>query len=188
MGEKAVTAASTTVKELQIGDLRLINVACRVISLSDAPAVFGRQTVDGIIGLPILDRVVVKVDYAAKRLELTSSSAYTPRSSGTTLHFERVRSMPLVDGTLDGVSGKFGVDTGARLSLLLYAPFVEQNNLAQKYHPGVSGVTGWGLGGPIRSWLARGKVFLLGNTEVEDPLIRLPMQTVGGLVASDTAG
>jgi predicted aspartyl protease len=187
-GEKPVTAVDTTVRELQIGDLRLSNIAFHAISLDDAPAVFGNQPLDGIIGFPILEQLIVEVDYETNRLRLTLPSAYRPRNSGTTLHFERPRWVPLVEATLDGIRGKFGVDTGARLSLLLYGPFVDQNNLRAKYHPEVSGITGWGLGGPIRSQIARGKIVALGNLEVHDPLVRLPLQTTGGLTVSDTAG
>jgi predicted aspartyl protease len=176
-GEKPVTAIDTVVRELQIGDLRLSNVAFHEISFDDAPAVFGEQPLDGIIGFPILEHLIVEVDYDTNRLKLTLPSAYTPRNSGTTLHFEQPRWVPLVDATLDGIHGKFGVDTGARLSLLLYGPFVDQNKLRAKYHPEVSGITGWGLGGPVRSQVARGKVFTLGNLEVHDPLVRLPLQT-----------
>jgi hypothetical protein len=188
MGEKPVTATETTVQVLEIGDLRLSNLVFRVISMDDAPSVFGRQPVDGIIGLPILERVVVKIDYERMRLELTAPSAYRPGNHVSSVHFERVRSVPLVDGTLDGVSGKFGVDTGARLSLLLYGPFVDQNDLRTKYHSEVSGVTGWGLGGPIRSQIARGKLFTMGNLQVRNPLVRLPLQTGGGLTTPDAAG
>jgi predicted aspartyl protease len=187
-GEKPVTAVDTTVRELQMGDLRLSNIAFHAISLDDAPAVFGNQPLDGIIGFPILEQLIVEVDYETNRLRLTLPSAYRPRNSGTTLHFERPRWVPLVEATLDGIRGKFGVDTGARLSLLLYGPFVDQNNLRAKYHPEVSGITGWGLGGPIRSQIACGKIFALGNLEVHDPLVRLPLQTTGGLTLSDTAG
>lgn len=49
-------------------------------------------------------------------------------------------------------------------------------------------MTGWGLGGPIRSQLAWAKVFILGDLEIRDPLIRLPLQTSGGLTYSDTSG
>jgi hypothetical protein len=187
-GEKPVTAVDTNVRDLLIGDLRLSNVAFHAISLDDAPAVFGKQPVDGVVGFPILEQLVVKIDYAANRLELMLPSAYRPQNSGTTVHFERQRWVPLVDATLDGVRGKFGVDTGARLSLLLYGPFVDQNNLRTKYHPEVSGVTGWGLGGPIRTQLARGKLFTLGNLEVHNPLVRLPLQASGLLTTSDAAG
>jgi len=187
-GEKPVTAVDTTVRALQIGDLRLSNCSFHAISLDDAPAVFGKQPVDGIIGFPILEQLIVEVDYETNQLRLTLPSAYAPRKSGTTMHFERLRWVPLVDATLDGIRGKVGVDTGARLSLLLYGPFVDQNNLRAKYHSQVSGVTGWGLDGPIRSGIARAKMFTLGNLEVHDPLVRLSLQTSGGLTASDTSG
>lgn len=188
MGEKPVTAVDTTVREVQIGDLRLSNLAFHAIAMDDTPAVFGRQPVDGIIGFPILEQLIVEVDYQSKSLKMTLPSAYTPRKSGTTVHFTRARWVPLIDASLDGVLGKFGVDTGARLSLLLYGPFVKQNNLREKYHSAVSGVTGWGLGGPIRSQLARGQQFTIDNLTIRDPLVRLPLQTSGGTTASDTAG
>jgi predicted aspartyl protease len=187
-GEKQVTAVDTTVRELQVGDLRLSNVGFHEISMDDTPAVFGKHPVDGIIGLPILERVIVKVDYDTNRLELTLPSAYKLPSSGTTLHFERPYVVPLVDATLDGIPGKFGVNTGARLSLLLNSPFAIQNDLRVKYHPQVSGITGRGLGGPIRSLLARGQVFALGNLEVHDPLVRMSLQASGAPTASDTSG
>jgi hypothetical protein len=188
MGEKPVTAVDTTVREVQIGDLRLSNLAFHSIAMDDTPAVFGRQALDGIIGFPILEQLIVEVDYHAKRLKLTLPSAYTPPQSAATVHFTRARWVPLIDASLDRVPGKFGVDTGARLSLLLYGPFVEQNKLREKYHPAVSGVTGWGLGGPIRSQLARGQQFVIDNLTIHDPLVRLPLQTSGGTTASDTAG
>jgi hypothetical protein len=71
------------------------------------------------------EAAIVKVDYGTNRLELTSPAMFRPPSSGTTLHFERLRSIPLVDAVLDGVHGMFGVDTGARSSLLLYGPYGE---------------------------------------------------------------
>lgn len=73
------------------------------------------------------------------------------------------------------------------MSLLLYGPFVDGNDLRRKYHPEVNGVTGWGLGGPIRAQLARGKRFVLGNFEIRDPLLRLPLQASGALKSSDDA-
>src|SRR5271170_4742964 len=188
MGEKPVTAVDTTVREVQIGDLRLSNLAFHAIAMDDTPVVFGRQPVDGIIGFPILEQLIVEVDYQAKRLNMTMPIAYKSQKSGTTMHFTRARWVPLIDASLDGVPGKFGVDTGARLSLLLYGPFVKQNNLREKYHPAVSGVTGWGLGGPIRSQLARGQQFVMDNLTISDPLVRLPLQISGGTTLSDTAG
>ena len=125
---------------------------------------------------------------AETAVEFKSHGSSTSVPFTLSVHFERVRSVPLVDGTLDGASGKFGVDTGARLSLLLHGPFVNQNDLRTKYHPQVSGVTGWGLGGPIRSQIDRGKLLTMGKLQVRNPLVRLPLQKSGGLTISDTAG
>jgi hypothetical protein len=86
------------------------------------------------------------------------------------------------------VPGKFGIDTGARSSLLLYGPFVAKNNLAQKYDAKLEGVTGWGIGGPVRSLLARAKELTFGNVAVHDLVIRLSTQKTGLTTSSAMAG
>jgi hypothetical protein len=81
------------------------------------------------------------------------------------------RWVPLVDATLDGIRGKFEVDTGARLSLLPYGPFVDQNNLRTLLPSGNEWHYRLETGRPIRSQIARGKIFKLGNLEVHDPFL-----------------
>jgi membrane-associated protease RseP (regulator of RpoE activity) len=94
----------------------------------------------------------------------------------------------VVAGVLDGVAGNFGVDTGARSSLLLYGPFCAQNNLQEKYGAKLEGVTGWGIGGPVRSLLARAKELQIGDVVVRDPVIRLSTQKTGLTTSSAMAG
>jgi hypothetical protein len=58
-GEKPVTAVDTTMRELRMGELRLSNIPFHASSFDDAPAVFGEQPLDGIIGFPILEHLIV---------------------------------------------------------------------------------------------------------------------------------
>jgi len=102
--------------------------------------------------------------------------------------FDLPRQIPVVDAELDGMRGKFGVDTGARSSLLLYTPFVEQNHLKEKYSAHLEGVTGWGIGGPVRSLLARAKELRIGKIVVRDPVVRLSTQKQGLTTSSAMAG
>jgi hypothetical protein len=101
---------------------------------------------------------------------------------------DRPRYIPVVDAELDGVPGKFGIDTGARSALLAYGPFVEQNQLKEKYDAKLEGVTGWGIGGPVRSLLARAKELRIGKVVTRDLVIRLSTQKKGLTTSSEMAG
>jgi aspartyl protease/PDZ domain-containing protein len=188
VGEKTVHAGLAQIAQLQIGALTLADVETNVMDLSDAPQVFGSKPFDGIIGLPAFERMVVKHDYVNRVLTFTTPDKFDYAGAGVIVHFERPRQIPVVAGVLDGVAGNFGVDTGARSSLLLYGPFCAQNNLQQKYGAKLEGVTGWGIGGPVRSLLARAKELQVGDLVVRDLVIRLSAQKTGLTTSSAMAG
>ena len=180
--------ARTQLAEVQLGRLRLNNVEFVVTSFVDTSQVFGTRPVEGFIGRPIFERMTVKQDYVRRLLTFIRSDRFTYSGSGTILRFERPRQIPVVEAKLDGITGKFGVDTGARSALLLYGPFCERNRLAEKYGAKMQGVTGWGIGGPVRSLLARASELTLGTTSVHDPIIRLSTQKSGLTASSEMAG
>jgi hypothetical protein len=175
--------ARAHIARVQLGKLQLNDVEFAVTSFADAPQVFGVQPLDGFIGRKIFEHMVVKHDYSHRLLTFVRPDRFAYSGAGTVLHFERPRQIPVIEAKLDGVAGKFGVDTGARSALLLYGPFCEQNKLSEKYGAKLEGVTGWGIGGPVRSLLARAHELSLGTTSVHDPVIRLATQK-GGLSAS----
>jgi hypothetical protein len=186
-GEQKVTIRRTRISTLQIGDLQFNDVAFRVFPGGNLVHVFGTKPFDGILGLEVFNNVTVKHDYVNKILTFTMSEKFNYTGSGVIVHFQRPRQIPVVDAELDGIPGKFGVDTGARSSLLLYGPFVEQNKLGQKYHAKLEGITGWGFGGPIRSQLARGRTLRIGDLDVHDIVMRLSFQKSGLTTSSAMA-
>jgi hypothetical protein len=188
VGEKTVHAGQTHIAKAQIGDLEFEDLDANVFPGDDSGAVFGRKVWDGIVGLEVFQRVVVKQDYIAKRLSFTAPADFHYSGSGTIVHFELPQQIPVVDAELDGVRGKFGIDTGARSSLLLYGPFAEQNRLAEKYAATLQGVTGWGIGGPVRSLLARGQELKIGAVVVHDLVVRLSTQKAGMTTSTAMAG
>jgi hypothetical protein len=188
VGEKIVHAGQAQVAQLQIGDLAFADMETNVMDLSDAPQVFGTKPFDGIIGLPVFERMVVKHDYVNRVLTFTAPDKFDYAGAGVIVRFERPRQIPVAAGSLDGVAGNFGVDTGARSSLLLYGPFCAQNNLQEKYGAKLEGVTGWGIGGPVRSLLARAGTLQIGEVIVRDLVIRLSAQKSGLTTSSAMAG
>jgi hypothetical protein len=188
VGEKTVLAGETHVNEMQIGDAHFFDLDVGVLPGDDSAEVFGTQPLDGIIGLEVFQRLVVKHDYVNKLLTFTLPDRYTYAGKGSVIAFERPAQIPVVVAELDGIKGRFGVDTGARSALLLYGPWGDTNHLREKYHATVEGVTGWGIGGPVHSQLARAKRLKLGDAAVEDIVIRLSLQKGGVTTWSSMAG
>ena len=75
---------------------------------------------------------------------------------------------------IDGIEGMFEIDTGSRGSLTLAPAFVAKNGLEKKLAPKNEAITGAGIGRPVRSLLARGKMLKLGTVEVPNPVIAIP--------------
>ena len=188
VGEKTVHVSHCRIAQAQLGDLQFEDLEADVFPGGDAGNVFGTKPVDGIIGLELFQRVVVKHDYVQKVLTFTLPDKFGYRGAGVVVPFDRPRQIPVVDAELDGIRGKFGIDTGARSSLLLYTPFVDQNHLKEKYSAHLEGVTGWGIGGPVRSLLARAKELRIGNVVVRDLVVRLSTQKQGVTTSSAMAG
>jgi hypothetical protein len=188
VGEKTVHAGQAQIAQLQIGDLTLADVESNVMDRSDAPQVFGTKPFDGAIGLPVFERMVVKHDYVNRVLTFTAPDKFDYAGAAVIVHFERPRHIPVVAAALDGVAGNLGVDTGARSSLLLYGTFCAQSNPQEKYGAKLEGVTGWGIGGPVRSLLARARTLQIGDVTVRDLVIRLSAQKTGLTTSSVMAG
>jgi len=188
VGEHRQRAGRARIPELTLGDLRLANLDAYVLPAEDESNVFGTKPLDGILGQPVFERLVVKHEYANHRLVFTDPKQFTYTGSGTVIPIDRPVQIPVIDAQLDGVAGRFGVDTGARSSLLLYGPFCERNQLREKYNARFEGVTGWGIGGPVRSLLARAHEFKLGNQTIHDPVIRISTQKSGLTTSSSMAG
>jgi predicted aspartyl protease len=188
VGEKKVVAGETHLQELQIGDAHFHGLDVGVLPGDDSAEVFGTQPLDGIIGREVFEHFVVRHDYVHKVLTFTLPRNYNAPSGTIVVPFERPVQIPVVEAELDGVQGRFGVDTGARSALLLYGRWTDANHLREKYNAKVEGVTGWGIGGPVRSQLARARKLKIGGAEVEDIVIRLSLQKSGLTTSSSMAG
>ncbi len=99
-----------------------------------------------------------------------------------------VERTPQVEGKLDGIPGLFTIDTGSRTLLDVNRPFAEGHGLAAKYGARVEAVTGWGLGGPVRSAVARAGALELGGIRVDNPVVHLSLQKKGALSNPYLAG
>jgi membrane-associated protease RseP (regulator of RpoE activity) len=96
--------------------------------------------------------------------------------------------MPQVEGEIDGLPGRFDIDTGSRGSLTILAPFAQKHGLKDRYKGSFEGVTGWGVGGPARGAVVRAGTLKLGGVTVAEPIVELSLQTKGAFSDPYVAG
>jgi hypothetical protein len=141
-----------------------------------------------MIGYEVFKRFVVRVDYERSQLTLTLPEAFKYQGAGTAVPFQFNDRIPQVEGSIDGISGKFDIDTGSRLSLSLLKPFAEKNDLRVTMAPRFEAVTGWGVGGAARGLVARARELRLGDVPVQSPVTEISLQQKGALVSPYVAG
>ena len=187
VGEKRLPQGRVTIESISIAGVELKNVSTAVISFDDMVPVFGTVRIDAVLGTPLFEHHAVTVDYDRKVLTIANEASAQHLQAGTAIPID-FSGIPVVEAKLDGVPGRFGVDLGARSALLLYTPFIEKNNLRQKYKARYNTITGWGVGGPVRSQLARANTLEIGSLVVRDIVIRLSTQSAGATTGSSFDG
>ena len=103
----------------------------------------------GLLGYELFMRFVIQVDYQRKQLILTLPEQYRYAGDGLVIPFEFNYNLPEVQGTVDGLAGKFNLDTGNTGALILYTPFVEQHRLVERYLPRESLTAEGSAGGTV---------------------------------------
>ncbi|MGZ7078093.1 MAG: aspartyl protease family protein [Thermoanaerobaculia bacterium] len=184
VGDVAVRSTSSRVQSVVIGGHDLGPLDCNSISFADAPALWGTERLDGILGLPVFERWAVTIDYDKRTVILASHAA----RDGIRIPIEFSGHIPIVTATILGSGGRFGVDTGARSSLLVASPFIAAHRLDRKLGVTQPMITGWGIGGPVRSRLARLSLLRIGPIAVRGIVARLSTQAAGGLTTGDIDG
>ncbi|MBI2841672.1 MAG: aspartyl protease family protein [Acidobacteria bacterium] len=187
VGEKSEDIGLARIEKVELGGLTISNQVFYVFPLESMENVEGAGPF-GLIGYEVFKRLVVKLDYEHKIATFTTPEAFAYNGGGSVMPFTFNGQTPQVDGEVDGLAGKFTIDTGSRASLDLHAPFVEKNNLKAKYEPKVEAVTGWGVGGGARSAVTRASTLKLGDIVVSKPVTELSLQTKGAYTDTYVAG
>jgi len=177
-GENIVRLRRTRVRDVQIGELHMINVSAGVIPADDVSAVFGTYPLSGFIGSPLLQEMVVKLDYIHRTLTFTRTDRYAYSGAGTLLPFFGQGD---ISGVLDGVEEPLFVDTGTRPGLTLGKRLWTDGDLAGKFKAAFQGVTDWGFGGAVHTLLARAHTLDIGGIVITAPVVHLSTQRVGNL-------
>jgi predicted aspartyl protease len=180
------SASKTRVGSIRIGGVSLRDQIFYVVDLP-SPANEGRP-IDGLIGFEWLSQFPTRIDYAAATLTFYPRGGfrYAGAAAATRLRF-RGR-LPQVDGAVDGIAGRFTIDTGSNGSLSLYPAFVAKNGLVARYRATTEVLSAIGVGGPIYALQTRVGALSIAGQSVTRPVTFLARVRSGAAMDADTAG
>lgn len=181
-GGKSDAAPAVKFGTLGVGEAVVKAQSAYIISLPGALAC------DGLLGTPFFRAWVVQIDYAQLRLTLIPHSSFLPPADASALPIRFYNNIPALEATVDGLKGRFTVDTGAGDAVTLFGPFVAQNHLHDRYSPALQTVTGRGIGGLIYGDLVRLPTFAIGPFPFTRVAAQLSRQTEGAFAGKETAG
>jgi len=185
-GEGVVDTGFARDVTFKVGDMTMHDPAIAVLPF-EAPQVEGFSE-QAMIGFEVFRRFVTEVDYGKRTLTLIDPAKFDPKDAGTPVPFVFYDSIPQVEGTFEGIPGKFDIDTGSRVELTLTRPFVEANGLTAKHPRGVAAVDGWGVGGRSRSYITRASDFTLGPVRIADVVTGFSTDAKGAFADPNYAG
>ncbi len=187
-GEGSVDMQAAAVSSLEFGGIHLLDQVVWVYPFPTLKEALGIAEFGGLLGYEVFRRFVVQVDYQRRQLTLTRPECFAHKAGGTVVPFCFHGNIPEVEGALDGVPGKFDLDTGNTGALILNTPFVERHGLVARY--GATEMnTGEGAGGGAVSFLiAQASGLRLESVEVEDLPIALSLHRSGALSNPYAAG
>jgi hypothetical protein len=186
-GDKMEEFGFAKVKSVSLGGLTLPD---QLFGTETSPAWVAVEGVDssGLLGYEFAKRAVLSIDYAQRTMTFTKMEVFHPPANAAAIPFTFQSHIPMVTATLDGFTGEFMIDTGARSALTLMHPFAAANGLVGKYHATRSATIGYGVGGPVTALLARSGKLNLGPVTIEAPVTEILTDKAGIAAAARTAG
>jgi hypothetical protein len=176
-GEKISSSSYAKVREIEVGGVRMHDQTAFITEIYD-PAIEGLR-VDGMLGFELFRRFVARIDYGKGILTLINPRQFDRKQSGVAVPFKFYDHLPQIQGRIGDLPARFDIDTGSRSEIDITSPSVARMQLHEKYPHGVHAVTGWGVGGPGRSYVVRLPSLTLGDIEVVDPVAALSEAKAG---------
>jgi hypothetical protein len=186
VGDKTADYGLAKVAALRIGDVTFKNQIVGVLdfAIDDVEGV----RIQGMAGFELFKRFVTRIDYGNHAITLIEPSHFDPKDAGTPIPFVFNDDNPEVEGSFEGIPAKFDIDTGARDSLTLTAPFAQQHDLRATHPDGVDAVGGWGVGGASRGYVTRGREVAIGPVKIPGVVTSFSTQKKGSLSSAAFQG
>lgn len=165
-GGGSTASSFTRVDKLQLGDAEIDRQSFLVLPLPNVMTDLGNQPpIAGILGLELFERFAVSLDFDKKEMTLQYFAAYTPPTGAKSIPISFTDDMPLIQATMDGQRGIFGVDTGNSGPLMLFPQWAGRHGLTAYYMAGVPATNG-GQGGQFTTHSAFIRSLRIGGLDV----------------------
>jgi predicted aspartyl protease len=176
------------VGRVEIGEVTLVNQNFFVIPLQYATVERGpRPPLAGILGLELLERLAVRLDYRNHTLTFWPRDSYRPPSSAKALPITFADDIPLLRAQLNGISGDFALDTGNTGSLLVQHVWADHHGFGDEMKRGIA-VVAFGSGGASPTWASRLADFELAGSSFHHIVGAYAEDTQGALSSRTEAG
>lgn len=185
-GPEAVESDKTTIDRIKLGDGVFTQQGFYTFDFKQLYASGGVE-MKGMIGAPLFRRRIMCIDFDHKEIDLIDPERFDPSQAGAPLPISFSDSVVTVNGSFDGIPGRFQIDTGSPTTLTLYAPFVAQQNLLARFPRHVETMNS-GVGGSTPSYTVRGRNFVLGSAHIDHPITSFATGSKGTFARSDISG
>jgi hypothetical protein len=186
-GEGTMEASFTKVGSIDLGGAVIKDQVFATIPLDGFAHIEG-QDMPGMVGFETFRRFVTRIDYGTNTITLIDPKSFDAKDAGTAVPIVFDGNVPEVEASYEGHTGKFMIDTGARNGLLITTPFADKNNLRAGIAKGAEMTTGWGIGGPTRSFVFRGGALTIGSITLPHNVTMLSTDKKGAMASADLAG
>jgi hypothetical protein len=167
----SVKARTVHVDTLTIGELNIKNQTFYVL---DIPSDAG--TPQMLVGWEFMQMFAVEIDFIRNEITFFEGTHFRYQGKGEAVPiFLHTNGNGIdVDAKVDGIKGRFLVDSGNQFGTFLSSVFVAQNNLVQKLNARYRGYNGRGFGGDSPpAWYVRLHSFEIGKVKIKGPISRL---------------
>jgi hypothetical protein len=187
VGQNTIEFGYAKIDSLDVGGLILKNQLFATLDLSVGIRFEDLPTL-GLVGYELARTAVVVLDYDRNEITFIRPTAFRPPQDAESLPLKFRGHIPAIEAVLDGVTGDFQLDTGARQSLTITRSFADAHGLVEKYQARREAVGGYGLGGESRGLLARPGELDLGRLAVQGPVALISSSWRRNIATSKIAG
>lgn len=170
------SAAMSYVDSIEIGGVRLYSQNIAVVDISNLGiAVHGEF--GGILGFDLLSRFPIRISYNDSQATFYNANRFIAPNDSNAISLDFLMKIPVIDAELNGYKGRFAIDLGNSLGLILHSSFVDKYNISREFTDiKEMKVSLGGVGGQTEAYAAMANAFTIGWFIIKAP----PLLVAGG--------
>ncbi|MCP4230533.1 MAG: hypothetical protein GY771_10365 [bacterium] len=173
-------------QSLGVGGAELLGPTVAVMDLSGVSGAIG-EDIAGILGYGFIGRFTLEIDYGNETLTIYNPDDFVPSEETVFLPIEFVSNIPLVEAAVDGYEGKFVLDSGNGVAVILHGPYVQENLILESYGDKAAASVS-GLGGKERVYSVCMDQLNLGGFYLSKPVVLLSTADTAGFAMTSAIG